>query len=406
MKRNLLTAQSGGPTAAINSSLAGVVFGGLSSADVDKVYGAVNGIEGVLKENIIDMGGFADKGMLELLKQTPSSYLGSCRRKLPEKAENEELYEKIFSVFEKYSIGYFLYIGGNDSMDTVKKLSEYAKEKGHETKIAGVPKTIDNDLAVTDHTPGYGSAAKFVANSVRQLYLDTLVYDMKSVVVTEIMGRNAGWLTAGASLANSGALHPVDIVCLPEAVFDFDAFAERLNSVMKEKNTTIITVSEGIKDSAGNYIAESKISRTGGDGFAHASLGGVGKTIEHFISEKLHIKTRSIEFSTLQRCFSQNASLCDIEESFAVGRAAVDFVTKGQSGIMPGFVRLSDEPYKIEIKPFDVAEIANLEKRIPKEMLSEDGMNVTEAFEKYARPLILGEPRIEYQNGVIELLKR
>ena len=222
--KNLIVGQSGGPTAAINSSLAGVIKRAFDSAEIENVYGMINGIDGFMEEKIINLDRFKDPQRLKLLRQTPSSFLGSCRKKLPEPDENEEYYEKIFTLFEKYNIGYFIYIGGNDSMDTVKKLSGYASSKNYDVKIAGIPKTIDNDLALTDHTPGYGSAAKFVANAVRQLAMDTKVYDMKSVVVAEIMGRNAGWLTAAAALANTSVLAPVDIILLPEAVFDENAF--------------------------------------------------------------------------------------------------------------------------------------------------------------------------------------
>ncbi len=301
--KNLIVGQSGGPTSAINSSLAGVVKKALESDKVGEVFGMVNGIDGFLAENIIKLNRFENADSLKLLRQTPSSFLGSCRKKLPEVSENTEFYETIFSLFEKYNIGYFVYIGGNDSMDTVKKLSGYAKEKGYDVKIAGIPKTIDNDLVLTDHTPGFGSAAKFVANSIKQLAMDTSVYKMKSIVVTEIMGRNAGWLAASAALANSEKLSPVDIILLPEAEFSPDAFYAKIEDVMSKKDSTIIAVSEGIKDKNGNYLQESATTLMG-DGFSHAALGGVGKIIEKMISENLKIKTRSIEFSTLQRCSS------------------------------------------------------------------------------------------------------
>lgn len=400
--KNLLVGQSGGPTSVINASLAGVIKNSLSADEIDCVFGTLNGIDGILNENIISLNHFNDEN-IELLKQTPASYLGSCRKKLPEPEEDEKIYEKIFKIFEKNNIGYFFYIGGNDSMDTVKKLSAWAKMKNKDIKIIGVPKTIDNDLRLTDHTPGFGSAAKFIVNSIRQLALDTGVYDMKSVVVLEIMGRNAGWLTAAASLANSENFKPVDIICLPEVVFEPEKFIEKVKSVMNTKNTTIIAVSEGIKGKDGKYLGESKSIRSISDGFSHIALGGVGKIIENLISSELKIKTRSIELSTLQRCFSLAGSGTDVEESFRVGMAAVDMAKAGKTGVMAGFKRISDNPYEIEIEAFDINLAANFEKGIPKDMIADDGLGVTEKFITYAKPLICGENELKYKDGLIQL---
>ena len=398
--KNLIVGQSGGPTAAINSSLAGVIKRAFDSEKIENVYGMINGIDGFIEEKIVKLDRFRETDRLKLLRQTPSSFLGSCRKKLPEPDENGEFYDKIFELFEKYNIGYFIYIGGNDSMDTVKKLSGYAALKNYDVKIAGIPKTIDNDLALTDHTPGYGSAAKFVANAVRQLAMDTKVYDMKSVVVAEIMGRNAGWLTAAAALANARELSPVDIILLPEAVFDEDAFLKKVKKVLERKNSTIIAVSEGIKSKDGRYIGESEPALMQ-DGFAHAALGGAGQRIAKLISSRLNIKTRSIEFSTLQRCCSQNISLSDYEEAFSAGFEGTDFALGGNTGFMAGFKRCEGEAYKCDVVCFDVNLIANLEKKIPKEMIGEDGMSVTEEFISYALPLIDGEPELQYENGVV-----
>ncbi len=398
---NLIVGQSGGPTVAINSSLAGVVKKALESDKVDKVYGMINGIDGFMKEEFVDMSRFVSEERLNLLKQTPSSFLGSCRRKLPEIEGNEEVYNKIFELFKKYNIGYFVYIGGNDSMDTVKKLSLYGKEKGINVNIAGIPKTIDNDLAVTDHTPGYGSAAKYVANSIRQLAMDTSVYNMKSIVVTEIMGRNAGWLTAAAALANCDKITPVDIILLPEVVFDKDKFIDRVKDVIKTKNSSIIAVSEGIKDKNGKYIGESAATLME-DGFSHAALGGVGKIIEHIIKENIPIKTRSIEFSTMQRCSAQNISLCDYEEAFKVGFEGTEHMLDGNTGFMAGFERISDNPYRIKTIFEDVCKIANIEKLIPDFMIGEDGMSVTDKYIEYGRPLIEGEPDLIYKDGILD----
>ncbi len=397
--KNLIVGQSGGPTSVINSSLAGVIKRALESEKIDKVYGMINGIEGFMNENIISLEKFTDKNKLKLLRQTPSSYLGSCRKKLPE--DDEEFYEKLFSLFKKYNIGYFLYIGGNDSMDTVKKVSAYAKKTGYDIIVAGIPKTIDNDLALTDHTPGFGSSAKFIANSIRQLAMDTQVYSMKSIIVTEIMGRNAGWLAASAVLANCDKINPVDIILLPETVFDIDKFIDKVKSVMEKKNSTIIAVSEGIKDKDGKYIGETT-STLMGDGFNHANLGGVGKIIENIIKERLNIKTRSIEFSTLQRCFAQGISLCDYEEAFMAGYEGTSHALLGNTGFMAGFMRTSENPYKCEVKFYDVDVIANVEKKIPDDMISEDKMFVTQKFIDYAKPLINGEPDLIYNDGLID----
>ncbi len=400
--KNLLVLQSGGPTAVINSSLAGVIKGAFSLLKEDeKVFGAVNGIEGVENENLVDLSPFKDQKMIDLLKQTPSSYLGSCRKKLPSLEEETNEYEKIFNIFEKYNIGYVCCIGGNDSMDTTFKLSEYAKEKNKEIRVIGVPKTIDNDLFLTDHTPGYGSASKFVSNCMRQLSLDTDVYKMKSVVVVEAMGRNAGWLTAAASLANDENGFGTDIVCIPEKAVEKEALLSRVEEISKLKKTVMICVSEGIKDKKGNYIKENDSNKKQ-DKFGHASLGGAGKTVEEWISKELGFKTRSIEFSTLQRCFSQGASLCDVDEAFIAGFKGAEFALRGKTGIMVGFERISDEPYKIEIKDFPVSLVANKEKKIPDSMIDEKRFFMTEEFKKYALPLIYGEPQLIYEKGLLQ----
>lgn len=402
--KNLLVAQSGGPTAVINSSLAGVISAGFAATDkIEKVLGGLCGIEGIENDRIVSLDGFRDAEKLRVLKQTPSSYLGSCRRKLPEPAEDRATFENIFSIFEKHNIGYFFYIGGNDSMDTVDKLSRYAEENGYDIRVAGIPKTIDNDLAVTDHTPGYGSAAKFVANSMRQLALDTGVYEMPSAVVLEIMGRNAGWLTAAAALGNVGGVCAADIICLPETPFDSERFLAEVERVSRVKKTIMIAVSEGIRGEDGKYITEGSAGSRRGDKFAHAALGGVGKTLETQISEKLGIKTRSIELSTLQRCQAASASLCDVNEAFEAGLAGVRFALEGKSGFVPAFRRISSKPYKTEIFPLEIACAANLEKKLPQSMIREDGFGVTEEFLEYASPLISGEPSLLYENGVLRL---
>ena len=402
--KNLLVLQSGGPTAVINSSLAGVIKRGFDSSDkIDTVYGALNGIEGVEEERLVALDIFKDEKNLRLLKQTPASYLGSCRKKLPVLGEDDGLFEKLFGVFEKYNIGYVCCIGGNDSMDTTDKLSRYAAATGKDVKVAGIPKTVDNDLVITDHTPGYGSAAKFVANCMRQIALDTDVYRMPSVVVLEAMGRNAGWLTAAAALANDKNGNYADIICLPERAVDKSSFLAKVEEISKTKKTIMIAVSEGIKDKDGNYIKENaKRGGAGHDRFGHAALGGAGKTVESWIASELGFKSRSIELSTLQRCFAAGTSLCDVEEAFMAGYKGAGFALDGMSGIMAGFKRVSDKPYKMEVEPLQVIEIANKEKAVPVEMITADGFGMTEQFIDYAMPLISGEPELVYENGVLQ----
>ncbi len=402
--KNLLVIQSGGPTAVINASLAGVIRGGFDHDDkIGKVYGGLFGIEGVEEERIVPLERFKDGELIELLKQTPSSYLGSCRKKLPALEDDKEFFERVFEVFRKYDIGYFFCIGGNDSMDTVDKLSRYAAEIGSDVRVVGIPKTIDNDLALTDHTPGYGSSAKFIANSMRQLKKDVEVYKMPSVIVLEAMGRNAGWLAASAALANDSTTRAADIICLPEVAFDLDAFLAKVEKVSCEQGTVMISVSEGIRDKDGNYIMENTgVLKRKNDKFGHAALGGVGQTIRDGIATELGLKVRSIELSTLQRCWASGASLCDVNEAFDAGYTGVGYACDGLTGVVPGFKRISDDPYRIEIIPYDVRDIANVEKKIPKEMISADGFGVTDEFIKYAMPLIEGEPQIRYKDGQLQ----
>jgi len=398
LKKKLLVAQSGGPTAVINSSLAGVVDYALKCGEFSGVIGSINGIEGVFNENFIDMEKFREDKRIKILKQTPSSYLGSCRRKLE---NNDCVYEEIFNIFDKHNIGAFVYIGGNDSMDTVNKLSFYASSHRKDVTVTGVPKTIDNDLVLTDHTPGYGSCAKYIANSIRQLFLDTAVYDMQSVIIAEIMGRNAGWLTAAAALANDGSVSPVDIICMPEVPFEIDKFLNKTAEVLKSKSSTIIAVSEGICDKNGNYVTAGLDDRSKDDGFAHAALGGVGRYVESFIKSELGVKTRTIEFSTLQRCNSETASLCDVEEAFRQGEYGAKLASEGVGGVMVGITR-GDGEYNPTITSFPIGEIANKEKKMHETMLGADGFSVTDEYIKYASPLIAGQPEIIYKNGIMQ----
>ncbi len=405
MGKNLLVGQSGGPTTAINASLAGVICGGIKSKEINKIYGARYGVEGILKENFVDLEEFNDEFKIKILMQTPSAYLGSCRKKLPSIEEDSQIYEYIKRVFEKYDIGYFFYIGGNDSMDTVNKLSKYFKSVNSDIKVVGIPKTIDNDLCMTDHTPGYGSAAKFVANTVKQLAHDNRVYDMPSITIVEIMGRHAGWLTAAAALANSDEEKYVDIICLPEVPLDIDTLVNKINELMKTKKQLIIALSEGVKNKDGVLLCEdTSLKEAAKDGFNHAQLGGAGKTLEMLLKEKINVKMRAIELSTLQRCAATSASHTDINEAFGIGNSGVEFALEGETGVMIGYVRKDSDSYEIEYKPFPTDKVANFEKTVPLDMISEDKMDVTEKFYDYAKPLVTGIQNIYSENGIIKTI--
>lgn len=398
MSRNCLVAQSGGPTAAINSGLAGVIFQALRSEPVPTVYGAKNGIQGVLNDNLAVLNDiFANEEQIERLKSTPSMYLGSCRYKLTDYEKDAFDYDKICEVLDKYDIGYFFYIGGNDSMDTVAKLSAHTRDKGLDVKVIGIPKTIDNDLCCIDHTPGFGSAAKYIAASVLEMAHDTYIYAIDTVLIVEIMGRNAGWLTAASSLARTSYSQAPHLIYLPERAFDKNDFVARVKALLKEKHHVIVAVSEGIKNAEGHYV-----SAQGGrvDKFGHVMLSGTGKVLESIVAEEIGCKVRSVELNVLQRAASHIASKTDIEESFCLGVNGVKLAMEGKTGVMSTLKRISDEPYEVVYGEADIEKIANYEKKIPKEWISEDGTNVLEPMEKYLRPLIQGESDVKFVNGV------
>ncbi|MBE6551818.1 MAG: 6-phosphofructokinase [Ruminococcaceae bacterium] len=402
MKYNAIVGQSGGPTAAINATLSGVIRGCRESGKVETLYGMYNGIEGALKENFCSLFDVIDsEEKHRLLEGTPSSALGSCRKKLPktDDPEAKATYEKLFNVFEKYNIKYFFYIGGNDSMDTVAKISAYAKENNKEIFAIGVPKTIDNDLMGTDHTPGFGSAAKYIAATVAETARDSAVYDLKSVVIFEIMGRDAGWLTASAALPSLNSSAAPDFIYLPERAFDEDKFIADIKSKLEVKNTVLVAVSEGIKNADGKYISASERSEMK-DAFGHAYLSGTGKALEMVVRDKIGCKVRSIELNVLQRCASHIASETDINESVAIGRFAGLKCTEGESGKLAVFVRSDSEEYSVTYDLKDVALIANKIKKVPDEYINDEGNNVTKACLEYILPLIMGENKIEYVNGI------
>ena len=394
MKKNAIVGQSGGPTAVINASLYGVVYEALNREDVfGNVYGMINGIEGFLHDQLMDMKPLDTSGELELIKTTPGSYLGSCRYKLPEDL-SDTVYPKLFEKFEKYNIGYFFYIGGNDSMDTVSKLSRYAASINSDIRFMGLPKTIDNDLVLTDHTPGFGSAAKYVASTVREIAIDASVYDNKqSVTIVEIMGRHAGWLTAASALARKFENDNPVLIYLPEVAFDQDAFIEKIKSSLETTSNLVVCISEGIHTADGTFICELG-SEVDVDTFGHKMLTGSGKYLENLVKERLGVKVRSVELNVSQRCSSAMLSKTDQKEAIASGSFGVTAAIKGKTGKMVAFKRQSpltlDADYVLNYATEDVNEICNKEKTVPLEWISEDGSDVTEAFLAYARPLVRG----------------
>lgn len=393
MKGNVIVGQSGGPTAAINSSLAGVYRTAIDRG-AKKVYGMLNGIQGLLEEKYIDLSTRITNELdAELLKRTPSAYLGSCRYKLPGIHEDKEVYEKVFAFLEKMDIEAFIYIGGNDSMDTIKKLSDYAIITGSPIRFIGCPKTIDNDLALTDHTPGYGSAAKYIGTSVKEIIRDSfcLRYDKGVVTIIEIMGRNAGWLTGSAALAKGEDCSGPDMIYLPEIPFDFQKFKDKVAKRLEKKSSVVVAVSEGIHTQDGKYVCEYGSSIDFVDAFGHKQLSGTASYLASFIAGELGCKTRAIELSTLQRSASHLSSRVDILEAYQVGGAAVKAADEGDSGKMVVIVRTSDDPYQSTTEVKDVHKIANDEKLVPREWLNKDGDYVTEEFVNYVRPLIQGD---------------
>ncbi len=397
--KNCIVAQSGGPTAAINASLAGVIQGVFSSEAFDTIYGSINGILGILNNRLMNLSEQSRNRphFIETLKTSPAMYLGSCRYKLPDYKEDPEPYQKIFKLFEKMNISAFFYIGGNDSMDTVMKLGHYGKRIGSPISIIGIPKTIDNDLCITDHTPGYGSAAKFVASSLLEIAHDTFIYAVKSVTIVEIMGRDAGWLTAAAALARNDYNAAPHLIYLPEVAFSKETFLHDVEDLLTTKNNVIIAVSEGIRDEDGNYISSAAAAA---DTFGHSQLSGTGKALEYMIKDHIGVKVRSIELNVLQRCASHTASLTDLNESFQLGVKAVEGAEQGETMCMLTMHRTSQVPYCINIHFSSVDDIANQAKSIPREWINEAGNDVTPELLDYMRPLIQGEPDLKYQEGL------
>lgn len=396
--KNCFVAQSGGPTAAINASLAGVIKGVLEHSDFDRIYGSLNGITGILEGRYLDLTDiFQKEETLHLLKRTPAMYLGSCRFKLPKPEDDIQPYQFIFEKFAEMNIGAFFYIGGNDSMDTVDKLSAYGASIGSDIRVIGIPKTIDNDLCATDHTPGFGSAAKYVASSILEISHDTLIYHVKSVTIVEIMGRDAGWLTAASALARNEYSTAPHLIYLPERDFDTEAFLADVSRLLQERDNVIIAVSEGIRDKDGNYISASAGAV---DNFGHSQLSGAGKALEYLVQERLHVKVRSVEVNILQRCGGHIASLTDLDESFAQGQFGVTLAGNGETGKMVTLSRTSDTPYAVSYGATAISDIANRVKSVPLEYINTEGNDVTSEMITYLKPLIQGEPVVDFKDGL------
>ena len=388
---NVMVGQSGGPTSVINASLVGV-FKTAKDEGCKIVYGMRNGIEGLLEERYINISDYIKNDLdIELLKRTPSSFLGTCRYKLPAAAKAPELYEKIFAILNNLDVKYFFYIGGNDSMDTIMQLSEFGSKIGSDIRFMGVPKTIDNDLAMTDHTPGYGSASKYIATAMKEIIRDAKTYPNDSITVVEVMGRNAGWLTASSSLSRSEDCAGPDLIYLPEIVFDHNKFLAQIAEAKKREKAVIIAVSEGIKTADGKYVCEANKRNNLTDAFGHKMLGGTALYLSDFITDSLGTKSRGIVLSTLQRCASHLVSRRDITEAFMAGADAMMWALRGESGKMIVFKRISNAPYSIVTDIMDIKEVANKEKCVPLEWITNDGTYVSEEFDVYARPLIIGE---------------
>lgn len=396
--KNCIVAQSGGPTVAINASLAGVVAGVLASDEFDTCYGSLNGITGIWNNSFLNLTEqAANEGFIEQLKLSPAMYLGSCRHKLPDVEKDPEIYKTIFARFDEMNIKAFFYIGGNDSMDTVLKLSDYAKKINYDISIIGVPKTIDNDLCITDHTPGFGSAAKYIATSVLEIAHDTSIYPVKSVTIVEIMGRDAGWLTAASALARNSYNSVPDLIYLPETDFDEDSFIADVKAKLEEKDSLVIAISEGIHDKDGNYITATEAAA---DTFGHAQLSGAGKALELMIADRIGVKVRSVEVNILQRCAAHLLSKTDIDESFAQGEYGIKLAEQHITGSMVCIKRESNTPYTISYTYANIAEIANEAKSVPREWINEAGNDVTQELIDYIYPLIQGECPVEYKDGL------
>ncbi len=402
MNKNLLVAQSGGPTAAINATLAGIIEEALKSSSVDKVYGAKYGIQGVLQENFIELSSIKDiNDILETLSVTPAAALGSCRYKLQDPSKDPSEFQSIIDIFRKNEIGYFVYIGGNDSMDTVWKLSEYIKENNiDDIVVIGAPKTIDNDLYGIDHCPGFGSAAKYIATSISELERELEVYDTPYVIVVEMMGRNAGWLTAAAALAEGNNSNVPYLIYLEEHPFDLNNFISDVRGELSICNNLIVAISEGIRDKSGKMICDYADRDQTKDAFGHTIATGAGRVLENAIRSNIGCKVRYIELNLLQRCAGHLLSETDIKESLELGRNAVRLAVSGENGVMSTLTRLPGEKYEVSYGAADISQIADREKKVPVEWINEEGNGVKEEMLRYLTPLVQGELTCKFENGI------
>lgn len=400
---NAVVGQSGGPTAAINATLSGVIRGVISARGegiINTLYGMRHGIEGLLSEELVDLTErFSDERLLKTLEATPSAALGSCRKKLKNPEDDPDTYSRLFEIFKKYNIRYFFYIGGNDSMDTVSKLAKYSEKEDFKVRFVGIPKTVDNDLVATDHTPGFGSAAKYVATTVKELICDVSVYTVKAVTIVEIMGRDAGWLTAAAALPVISGGRAPDLVYLPECSFDPEEFIASINELHRTRPALLVAISEGIRFADGRYVGEGLGGRAV-DAFGHVALSGAGRVLESLVKERVGCKVRSIELNLPQRAASHIASLTDISESVSVGRSAVSYAIDGKSGVLITIDRNEGEEYSVSYGAADISKIANEVKAVPRHYINEAGNGVTDECIAYLSPLIMGEVSPEYENGM------
>ncbi|HIS01880.1 MAG TPA: 6-phosphofructokinase [Candidatus Excrementavichristensenella intestinipullorum] len=399
LKGACIIGQSGGPTSVINASAYGAIKTALGEDCITRVLGACNGIKGVLDDNLIDMGK-EDPQELAYMQYTPSSALGSCRYKLKDPDEDDTDYQRILEIFKKYGVRYFFYNGGNDSMDTCNKISKFMLKNGYECRVMGIPKTIDNDLAGTDHCPGFASAAKYIATSCMEVYHDARVYDTGMVTIIECMGRHAGWLTAASALASYKGCGP-DLIYLPEVDFDMDQFLAKVKAIYEKEKKCIVCVSEGIHDKDGTFIAEYANKNMTKDSFGHAQLGGLAAYLASEVKKAINAKVRGIELSLLQRCAAHCASQTDIDESYAAGEAAVKNAVAGITDRMVGYERvMQDGKYTCQIKLFPLDIVANTEKKVPREWINAAGDGIEPAFIDYALPLIQGQTKLPMEDGL------
>ena len=396
---NIAVAQSGGPTCAINASLLGVFRHAVKYDEIETIYGSVNGIEGLIYNNLVNLNELINcDDDVELIRQTPSTVLGSCRYKLPAFSDDSSVYETILETLNEHNIGAFFYIGGNDSMDTVMKLDRYFKEKGIDIKVIGIPKTIDNDLPITDHTPGFGSAAKYVATTMQEIVRDSSVYSISSVTIVEIMGRDTGWLTASSAILRANGEAAPHLIYLPEKPFSIKQFIEDVRKAKEKYYAVIVAVSEGISLDPAEIGEEFQSGAV--DNFGHKYLSGVGKALEKVVSREIKCKVRSIELNVMQRCSSHLSSKRDITEAERIGGAAVKTALDGISGVMMTYYRVANQPYNIRVDYVDVNQVANKVKYFPTEWISENGHDVTKEAIDYCLPLIQGEQNIRIKNGL------